>query len=73
VRDVLFGHGPVRKHVCAIFKELLGRSFVCQHYVALVVRACYDVMAFSAVTGGTDACTMNCRNYDHICVPPLDA
>jgi hypothetical protein len=72
VRDVSFGHGPVRKHVRAILRGIAGKVVCLLTLVALVVRACYDVMAFSAVTG-TVACTTNCRNYDHIRVPPLDA
>jgi hypothetical protein len=44
VRDVSVGHGPVRKHVCAILRGIAGKVVCWPTLVALVVRACYDVM-----------------------------
>jgi hypothetical protein len=44
VRDVSVGHGPVRKHVRAILRGIAGKVVCWPTLVALVVRACYDVM-----------------------------
>ena len=72
MRDVSVGHGPVRKHVRAILRGIAGKAVCVPSLVALVVRACYDVMACSAVTG-TVVCTTDCSIYGNICVPPFDA
>jgi hypothetical protein len=47
LRDVSVGHGPVRKHVCAILRGIAGKVVCLPTFVALVVRAYYDVMQCS--------------------------
>ena len=44
VRDDSIGHGPVRKHVRAILRGIAGKVVCLPTLLALVVRACYDVM-----------------------------
>ena len=43
VRDVAVGHGPVRKHVRAMLRGIAGKVVCLPTFVALVVRAFYDV------------------------------
>jgi len=47
VRDVAVGHGPVRKYVRAVLRDIAGKVVCLPTLVALVVRACYDVMQCS--------------------------